>query len=174
MAFAGSLPSFATSSLQKHDKGKFSGSTSSQSTDTLAREADLCTSILAERRPLHHSDREAGLMPDPRYLDAAAAAAAAAVAAGAACGGEGLTPQMRAVVVSWLVEVAGEFRLQPETLHLSVALLDRFLSAAAPHGVPRGVLQMVAVSCVMVACKGLEVRRGTRPAGLAVLLWLCE
>jgi hypothetical protein len=81
---------------------------------------------------------------------------------------------MRAVVVSWLVEVAGEFRLQPETLHLSVALLDRFLSAAAPHGVPRGVLQMVAVSCVMVACKGLEVRRGTRPAGLAVLLWLCE
>lgn len=114
-------------------------------------------------------------MPNPRYLqDAAAAAAAAAVAAAAAAAadadgangddpscrapaGDPVTPAARMIVVSWLVEVAEEFGLQPETLHLSVSLLDRFL-AAAPGGAPRGVLQMVAVACVMLAAKDLEVR----------------
>ncbi|KIY97094.1 G2/mitotic-specific cyclin-A [Monoraphidium neglectum] len=68
---------------------------------------------------------------------------------------------MRMIVVSWMAEVSDEFGLQPETLHLGVALLDRFLSAAAPHGVPRGVLQMVAVACIMVAGKDLEVSHPT-------------
>eukprot|EP00883_Tetradesmus_obliquus_P013327 jgi/Sobl393_1/6267/SZX77020.1 len=62
----------------------------------------------------------------------------------------------RAVVVSWLVEVAEEFGLQQESLHAAVALLDRFLAGAA--GVPRCVLQLVAVGCVFLATKQLEVR----------------
>ncbi|WIA44295.1 hypothetical protein OEZ86_007098 [Tetradesmus obliquus] len=62
----------------------------------------------------------------------------------------------RAVVVSWLVEVAEEFGLQQESLHTAVALLDRFLAGAA--GVPRCVLQLVAVGCVFLATKQLEVR----------------
>eukprot|EP00878_Enallax_costatus_P006941 GHUV01007274.1.p1 GENE.GHUV01007274.1~~GHUV01007274.1.p1 ORF type:complete len:165 (+),score=29.50 GHUV01007274.1:559-1053(+) len=33
----------------------------------------------------------------------------------------------RMIVVSWLVEVAEEFGLQQETLHSTIALLDRFL-----------------------------------------------
>jgi hypothetical protein len=33
------------------------------------------------------------------------------------------------IVVSWMVEVAEEFRLQQETLHLAIGLLDRFLSS---------------------------------------------
>jgi cyclin A len=69
-----------------------------------------------------------------------------------------LTPQMRMIVVSWMIEVCDEFVLQPETLHLAVGLLDRFLSATVPQGVPRSVLQMVAVACIMVAAKDLEVR----------------
>jgi hypothetical protein len=116
----------------------------------------------ARRRPLpaphpprSHRAREAALCPDPRYLEAQAAGAAAA----GSC--DVLTPQMRMIVVSWLVEVADEFGLQPETLHLAVALLDRFLSATLPQGVPRSVLQMVAVSCVMVAAKDLEVNHPT-------------
>ncbi|GBF99395.1 G2 mitotic-specific cyclin C13-like [Raphidocelis subcapitata] len=99
--------------------------------------------------------REAALRPDPRYLEAQAAAAAAAGAPPSAL--DALTPQMRMIVASWMVEVADEFSLQPETLHLAVALLDRFLSATVPQGVPRGVLQMVAVACIMVAGKHLEV-----------------
>ncbi|KAI8477089.1 MAG: cyclin-like protein, partial [Monoraphidium minutum] len=68
-----------------------------------------------------------------------------------------ITPAARMILVSWMVEVAEEFGLQPETLHLSAALLDRFLSSAPPGGVPRGVLQMVAVACILVAAKDLEV-----------------
>ena len=104
--------------------------------------------------------REAALRPDPRYLEARAAAAPAPR--------EALTPQMRMIVASWMVEVADEFSLQPETLHLAVSLLDRFLSAAAPQGVPRGVLQMVAVACVMVAAKELEVSHPSVEALTAV------
>lgn len=36
----------------------------------------------------------------------------------------------RMIVVSWMVEVAEEFGLQQETLHLAVVLLDRFLRAS--------------------------------------------
>lgn len=34
---------------------------------------------------------------------------------------------VRMIVVSWMVEVAEEFRLQQETLHMAVLLLDRFM-----------------------------------------------
>jgi len=62
---------------------------------------------------------------------------------------------MRAVVVSWLSEVASEFCLQQETLFSAVSLLDRFLSST--EAVPRGVLQLAAVAACMVACKQDEV-----------------
>lgn len=37
---------------------------------------------------------------------------------------------MRAIAISWLVEVACEFRFHQETLHMAAALLDRFLSSS--------------------------------------------
>jgi hypothetical protein len=40
----------------------------------------------------------------------------------------------RMIVVSWMVEVAEEFRLQQETLHMAVLLLDRFLGSVAEVG----------------------------------------
>jgi len=100
-----------------------------------------------------HRARESVMRADPGYLEAAAAASPSQ--------DEILTPQMRMIVISWMVEVADEFALQPETLHLAVGLLDRFMSVtvAAAQGVPRTVLQMVATACIMVAAKDLEVRR---------------
>ncbi|GBF92345.1 G2 mitotic-specific cyclin-A [Raphidocelis subcapitata] len=71
-----------------------------------------------------------------------------------------VTPQMRSIVASWLSEVASEFRMQQETLFLAVALLDRF-QALSPAGVPRNVLQLVAVACMMVASKQDEVSHPT-------------
>jgi hypothetical protein len=41
---------------------------------------------------------------------------------------QAITPHMRMIVVSWLTEVTDEFHAGNETLHLSVHLLDRFLS----------------------------------------------
>ena len=35
---------------------------------------------------------------------------------------------MRSILIDWLVEVAEEYRLVPETLYLAVNYIDRFLS----------------------------------------------
>ena len=45
-------------------------------------------------------------------------------------GDDFIDPSMRAIVLSWLIEVATEFGLHQETLFLAGALLDRFLSAS--------------------------------------------
>lgn len=121
-----------------------------------------------------------------------------------------VTPQMRAIVTSWLVEVAAEFRLQQETLFLGIALLDRFQACfpevnctvrlrgrrkvpprswtalsshmpgrgcpsahapwalparpiSTPQGVAHNVLQLVAVTAIMVACKLDEVSADQPP-----------
>eukprot|EP00882_Tetradesmus_deserticola_P023436 GHRQ01025502.1.p1 GENE.GHRQ01025502.1~~GHRQ01025502.1.p1 ORF type:complete len:279 (+),score=63.71 GHRQ01025502.1:180-1016(+) len=98
-------------------------------------------------------ERPAALPPHTHAASKAAGAAAADVAAAdAAAAADGAA---RAVVVSWLVEVCEEYGLQQESLHASVALLDAFLASSA--GVPRCVLQLVAVGCVFIATKQLEV-----------------
>lgn len=126
--------------------------------------------------------------------------------------GRAADPGVRMIVVSWMVEVAEEFRLQQETLHMAVLLLDRFMANSevtirSPHrthhattspcqlisniaprvlgqhdrtrcfgpadavlamlsagswccylqDVPRCVLQLLAVGCVLLASKELEV-----------------
>ncbi|KAK9809838.1 hypothetical protein WJX72_000129 [[Myrmecia] bisecta] len=65
-----------------------------------------------------------------------------------------LDPSMRMIAVSWLVEVACEYRLHQETLFLATALIDRFLTHS--KAVPRSNLQLVAVACMLVAAKHEE------------------
>jgi hypothetical protein len=67
-------------------------------------------------------DVEQALHPPRQFLDPHRQAAAAGSS-------DFLTPGMRMIVASWMVEVAEEFRLQQETLHLATGLLDRFLSS---------------------------------------------
>jgi hypothetical protein len=155
-------------------------------------------------------ERERELAPRLGYLDAPPAPSGCAVPGAAAAAGmptpsadAAVTPQMRAIVASWLSEVAAEFRMQQETLFLAVSLLDRFQAAspavrfcppfktgpllvlrtkhsapsiATPNqtpqpqhvrpqppkqGVPRNVLQLVAVAAVMLASKRDEVAHPT-------------
>jgi cyclin A len=61
---------------------------------------------------------------------------------------------MRTILVDWLAEVAEEFRLHVQTLHRAVGYVDRFLSSMA---VIRGKLQLVGVTCLMLAAKYEEV-----------------
>lgn len=65
-----------------------------------------------------------------------------------------ITPEMRSILVDWLVEVAQEYKLVQETLHLSVRMIDRFLSVAA---VQRNKLQLVGVTCMFIASKFEEI-----------------
>jgi hypothetical protein len=66
-----------------------------------------------------------------------------------------ITPHMRAVLIDWLVEVQAEFQLCSESLFLCTNFIDRFLSLEA---VPRARLQLVGVSCLLIATKYEEVR----------------
>lgn len=59
-----------------------------------------------------------------------------------------LTPNMRFVLVDWLVEVAEEYRLVADTLYLAVSHIDRFLSF---HTLNRKKLQLLGVSSMLVA-----------------------
>jgi cyclin B len=62
-----------------------------------------------------------------------------------------LSERMRGVLVDWLVEVHWKFKLYPETLFLTINLLDRFLSVKP--NIPRSQLQLVGVTCLLIAAK---------------------
>ena len=61
---------------------------------------------------------------------------------------------MRGILIDWLVEVAEEYRLEAETLYLAVNYIDRFLSHVP---VNRSKLQLVGVTCMLVAAKYEEI-----------------
>lgn len=61
---------------------------------------------------------------------------------------------MRAILIDWLVEVAEEYKLLPQTLYLTINYIDRFLSVMS---VLRGKLQLVGTACMLVATKFEEI-----------------
>lgn len=61
---------------------------------------------------------------------------------------------MRAILVDWLIEVHYKFKLLPETLFLTVNLIDRFLEREAIH---RTKLQLVGVTSMLIASKYEEI-----------------
>lgn len=61
---------------------------------------------------------------------------------------------MRAILVDWLVEVGEEYKLNSETIYLSVNYIDRFLSIMS---VQRGKLQLVGTACMFIAAKYEEI-----------------
>lgn len=65
-----------------------------------------------------------------------------------------INPRMRSILVDWLVDVTLKFRMRPPTLFMTVALIDRFLSA---REVARGRLQLVGVAALMIVGKYEEI-----------------
>ncbi|CAG7904849.1 hypothetical protein IGI04_029017 [Brassica rapa subsp. trilocularis] len=65
-----------------------------------------------------------------------------------------INASMRTILIDWLVEVAEEYRLLPETLYLAVNCLDRYLSG---NVITKQNLQLLGVSCMMIASKYEEV-----------------
>jgi len=62
--------------------------------------------------------------------------------------------KMRAILVDWLVEVHRMFKLLPETLFLSISLIDRYLSVTQ---ISREKLQLVGVTAMLIASKYEEI-----------------
>ena len=56
--------------------------------------------------------------------------------------------EMRAILVDWLVDVAKDYKLQPETFFLTVKYLDQFLASAV---VLRSRLQLVGTAAMFLA-----------------------
>lgn len=65
-----------------------------------------------------------------------------------------INEKMRAILIDWLVDVHAKFKLVPETLFMTVNLIDRYLSL---NSVPRQKLQLVGVSSMLIASKYEEI-----------------
>nr|XP_027091321.1 cyclin-A1-4-like isoform X1 [Coffea arabica] len=65
-----------------------------------------------------------------------------------------INASMRAILIDWLVEVAEEYRLVPETLYLTINYIDRYLSG---NVMDRQRLQLLGVACMMIASKYEEI-----------------
>ncbi|XP_020246640.1 cyclin-A1-1 isoform X2 [Asparagus officinalis] len=61
---------------------------------------------------------------------------------------------MRSILIDWLVEVAEEYRLVPDTLYLTVNYIDRYLSG---NEMNRQRLQLLGVACMLIASKYEEI-----------------
>jgi len=65
-----------------------------------------------------------------------------------------INEKMRAILIDWLVEVHLKFKLVPETLYLTVNIIDRFLEKVT---ISRQKLQLVGVAAMLIACKYEEI-----------------
>jgi hypothetical protein len=61
-----------------------------------------------------------------------------------------INERMRAILIDWLVDVHTKFDLSPETLYLTINIVDRFLAVKL---VPRKELQLVGISAMLTASK---------------------
>ncbi|XP_060083337.1 G2/mitotic-specific cyclin-B-like [Ylistrum balloti] len=68
--------------------------------------------------------------------------------------GQEVSGKMRAILIDWLCQVHHRFHLLQETLYLTVAIIDRFLQLCP---VPRNKLQLVGVTCMLIASKYEEM-----------------
>lgn len=78
-----------------------------------------------------------------------------------------INERMRSILVDWLVEVHLKFKLVPETLYLTVNIIDRFLQI---HKVSRPKLQLVGVTSLLIASKYEEIY----PPELRDLVYICD
>eukprot|EP01031_Cornospumella_fuschlensis_P018585 gene18585-22757_t len=62
--------------------------------------------------------------------------------------------KMRGILVDWLVEVHLKFKMVPESLYITVQVIDRYLSVKS---VRRSRLQLVGVAAILVAAKYEEI-----------------
>lgn len=65
-----------------------------------------------------------------------------------------INEKMRGILIDWLIDVHLKFKLIPETLYLTVNLIDRYLSHVV---IPRQKLQLVGVTAMLIASKYEEI-----------------
>jgi hypothetical protein len=74
---------------------------------------------------------------------------------------------IRAVLVDWIINVHMKFKLLPETLFITVNLIDRFLSK---YSIDRSQVQLLGVASLLIATKYEEIY----PPSLKDLVYITE
>jgi hypothetical protein len=65
-----------------------------------------------------------------------------------------INEEMRAILIDWINSVSTKFKLLPETLYMTVNLIDRYLSLV---NITLGKLQLVGVTAMLIASKYEEI-----------------
>ncbi|KAG6409637.1 hypothetical protein SASPL_127678 [Salvia splendens] len=92
--------------------------------------ADIYTSLFA---------RQVDRKPSPDYMEKLQ---------------QDITKGMRGILIDWLVEVSEEYALVPDTLYLTVNLIDRYLSE---NYIEKQKLQLLGVTCMLISSKYEEI-----------------
>ncbi|VDN12057.1 unnamed protein product [Dibothriocephalus latus] len=67
-----------------------------------------------------------------------------------------ISPRMRYILVNWLVQVHQSYKLQPETLYLCIAIMDRYLQKCG-SGITKDLFQLVGITALFIASKFEEM-----------------
>jgi cyclin B len=65
-----------------------------------------------------------------------------------------INDQMRAILIDWLIDIHSKFLFKPETLFLTVGIIDKYLSI---NRIVRANFQLLGVSAMLIACKQEEI-----------------
>lgn len=118
------------------------GSVHARDIDEENREDPLYVTDYAEDMYEHFRSKEGASSVDRMYLGT---------------GGQmHISESMRCILVDWLIEVHYKFKLIPETLYLTINILDRFLSGCMDP-ISKRDLQLVGVTALLVASKYEEM-----------------
>ncbi len=118
--------------VDKHVLSKISAIDLPTHTD-IYQVAEYCQEIEA-----HMQATERETQPDPAYMKRQTH----------------VNEQARAILVDWLISTHMKFKLLPETLFITVNLVDRYLSI---NRVERDVVQLVGVAALLIATKYEEI-----------------
>lgn len=138
-------PSFVTNSNSYQHTGQV------DNIDERDAEDPLCATEYVQDMYEHFRLKEASTSVRPVFMDAQ----------------PHINERMRSILVDWLVEVHLKFKLVPETLYLTVNLIDRFLERKE---VSRPKLQLVGVTSLLIASKYEEIY----PPELRDLVYICD
>ena len=67
---------------------------------------------------------------------------------------EEINVKMRRILVDWLIDVHMKFKLLPETLFITINMVDRYTEL---HQISRKNYQLIGVSCMLIASKYEEI-----------------
>eukprot|EP00986_Skeletonema_menzelii_P003602 scaffold1129_cov153-Skeletonema_menzelii.AAC.2 len=148
----GSIPSFG--SFMPADNSALSGYQYSGPPDNIdERDTDdpLCVTSYVQDMYEHFRTKEGSTSVRPVYMEDQ----------------QYINERMRSILVDWLVEVHLKFKLVPETLYLTVNIIDRYLATTE---VTRPKLQLVGVTALLIASKYEEIY----PPELRDLVYICD